>query len=61
MIFLLTEKKTAKMLDMSPQTLRNDRFAGKGLPYVKIGRAVRYKRSDVERMIEQCTVHPREK
>ena len=43
----LTEKETALMLSVSVYTLRAHRQKNKGIPYVKIGRAVRYALSDV--------------
>ncbi len=44
---LLTEKETASMLSVSVYTLRAHRQKNMGIPYVKIGRAVRYALSDV--------------
>ena len=38
----ITDVETARILGISPQTLRNDRHLGRGLPYHKYGRAVRY-------------------
>ena len=44
---LLREKQAAEILQCSPRTLRNHRCAGIGLPYLKIGGAVRYLEDDV--------------
>jgi excisionase family DNA binding protein len=51
---LLTEKELASLLKVSARTLRAWRDAGEGPPAIKIGRrAIRYRRSDVERWLEQ--------
>lgn len=47
------EEQLAKILNQSVQTLRNHRFLGKGVPYVKIGRSVRYLVEDVERFLKE--------
>ncbi len=53
---LLTRAEAAEMLGLKPQTLAVWALTGRFLPVVKLGRAVRYKRSDVEQFIEQQTV-----
>ena len=53
---LLKEEDVAEMIKLALSTLRNMRHNQKGLPYVKLGRAVRYKRSDVEQYINENTV-----
>ncbi len=52
----LTEAQTAELLSCSVQTLRNNRFARKGLPYCKIGRSVRYPLKAVVEYLEQHKV-----
>jgi hypothetical protein len=42
---LFTEKELAKMLGISKRTLQMKRYYGGGIPYLKIGRNVRYARS----------------
>lgn len=49
---LLDEKSVAKILGLSIQTLRNDRAARRRIPYVKIGKAVRYRPEDIAAFIE---------
>lgn len=44
---LLTPKDLAKRWSMSEKTLANHRCNGTGVPYVKLGTAVRYLVSDV--------------
>ena len=48
----VTEKIVAEMTSLSLSTLRNHRFRGVGIPYVKIGRSVRYNLQDVTRFME---------
>ena len=50
----LTVKQTAELLQLSPETVK--RWAQKGkLPGVKPGKAWRFKRSDVVRLLETDT------
>jgi hypothetical protein len=42
----LTEKATSQLTSFALSTLRNHRFLGKGIPYIKVGRTVRYLRQD---------------
>ena len=49
---LLTETSTANALGVKPATLRRWRWAGKGLPFIKIGSLVKYAQKDVEAYIE---------
>lgn len=55
---LLPEKKVAQMLSLSVQTLRNDRAKRQGLPYVKLGAAVRYRVDDVEAYVAARQIRP---
>ena len=50
---LLTEKEAAVLLNCSIHTLQKNRRIGGFIPYLKIGRSVRYKRQDIEAYIEQ--------
>jgi excisionase family DNA binding protein len=53
---LLMEVQAAKLLSVSPRTLQNWRIAGEGPPFIRIGRAIRYRREDILRWIEAHTV-----
>ena len=54
---LLTEDEAADLLANKPQTLSVWRTTKRyDLPYVKVGRNVRYKLSDVQAFIERNTV-----
>ncbi len=53
---LVDEKAAAEILDTTPGTLSVWRSTGRyALPFVKIGRKVRYRVSDLEQWIEQRT------
>ena len=52
---LLTTKQLADVLGFAPKTLSNQRILGTGIPFIKIGNAVRYKSSDIETYIEENT------
>jgi 2-hydroxychromene-2-carboxylate isomerase len=53
---LLTREEAAGFLRIRPQTLAVWAMTGRNVPFVKIGRAVRYQLSDLERLIERSTV-----
>ncbi len=54
---LLTPEETAELLNVSIKLLNDWRYNQKvNLPYVKIGKLVRYKLSDVEQFIQGCCV-----
>ncbi len=53
---LLSEKEVQEIYKLNARTLQRDRVLGRGIPYVKIGRRVRYKRSDIEKYIKRHTV-----
>lgn len=58
---LLTEDDVAALLGISAYTLKNDRSRGKIIiPYVKIGRLVRYRIEDVQSFIEENRKVPME-
>ena len=46
---LMTEQEASVLLNVSLSTLQKDRHDGRiGLPYLKIGKTVRYERSELE-------------
>jgi excisionase family DNA binding protein len=53
---LMTEREAAELRRQSVRTLQAERVRGGGCPFVKIGRSVRYRRSDVLQFIEQSIV-----
>ena len=53
---LLTEKEVQEYYKININTLQRNRSVGLGLPYVKLGRLVRYKVSDIEKYLDANTV-----
>lgn len=50
---LVDEHAAAEILALSVQTLRNWRWKREGPSFAKLGRLVRYRRSDLQTFIEQ--------
>lgn len=48
---VMTAETLAPVLDMTPEALAQDRYRRSGIPYVKLGRRVRYLRADVARYL----------
>lgn len=57
---LLTTAEAAQVLGVQPQSLAVWRLRGENLPFIKVGRLVRYRRSDVEKWLEAQTISVRE-
>ena len=57
----LTEKQVAEITKFALSTLRNDRFLGRGIPYMKIGKSVRYNYADVIDFMESYRVNTRQR
>lgn len=55
--YFLNEYELAERHKRSVKTVRNERLRGAGVPFVRIGRSVRYRLSDVERFERErlCT------
>lgn len=54
----LKETEAAEICGLSVHTLRAQRQKSRGIPYAKIGRAVRYKLDDVIQFMQVHTVKP---
>ncbi len=54
--YLMTQGEFCAYTRKSGKAAEADRLKGRGCPYVKIGRAVRYRADDVMRYIEQHTM-----
>ena len=52
MLKYLTEKQVREITGRALSTLRNERAQGVGIPYLKIGRSVRYNLDDVVAFME---------
>ena len=50
---LFNQNTIAHVRDCSTATLERDRWAGGGIPYLKINRAVKYKKQDVLTWLDQ--------
>lgn len=57
----LGESQVSEITGRALQTLRNDRFNGMGIPYVKFGRSVRYSLADVVQFMESRKIIPETK
>ena len=53
---LLTESEAASFLSMSDKWLQNQRWMGLEPSYVKIGRSIRYRVSDLESFLKRCEI-----
>jgi hypothetical protein len=53
-----TDAELAARFKISRGSLQNDRWKGKGIPYHKINRKVRYSRADVEKYFADRKVTP---
>lgn len=57
---LLREEEAAAVVGFTVQTLRKRRYLRKPPQFLKVGRLVRYRRSDLEAFLNSCTVETRE-
>ena len=55
------EKMAAKITGLSVRTLQARRYFGQPPKFLKLGRAVRYRVSDLEDYLDSCKVEPRYK
>lgn len=53
---LLNQSKVAKILGVTEKFLEARRCRGGGVPYIRVGRLVRYKKSDVDAWIDSRRV-----
>ena len=53
----VNEKEASRITSRSLPTLRNERHLGRGIPYSKIGRSVRYKIEDIISFMEAGRVN----
>lgn len=50
---LLTENQAAEQLGISPRTLQQRRRKEGGIPFIKLGRTVRYDIEDIKRYLDR--------
>ena len=55
----VNENQVSKITGRAVQSLRNDRFLKKGIPYIKVGRSVRYDLRDVVDFMESRRIDTR--
>lgn len=55
---LMTATQVARILGVSTETLRKWRARRMCLPYVRVGRHIRYRAADVAAFVERGTVMP---
>lgn len=55
---LYNEQQLAKLTGLSLSKIRQDRHFCRGIPYIKIGRSVRYSSTDIERFILDNRIDP---
>lgn len=55
---LLNEIQLSLRLGCSKSKLRQDRCRGRGLPYIKVGRLVKYRLSDVQAYLDSQRIAP---
>ena len=53
----LNEKQVKDITGRALSSLRNDRNKRQGIPYVKVGRSVRYNQEDVISFMENCKIN----
>ena len=53
---LLSEKEMQLVYGFCAKTLQNHRCQRTGMPYIKIGRMVRYRKKDVDQYLQQHMV-----
>jgi len=53
----LNEKEVSQITKQALSTLRNDRSNRRGIPYIKIGKSVRYSKEDVINFMERRKIH----
>jgi predicted DNA-binding transcriptional regulator AlpA len=50
---LFSQDTVAAILDCSLATIERDRWIGKGIPFSKFGRMVRYRKADIRQWLDQ--------
>ncbi len=53
---LLTENEVEKLYGINKRTLQRERLFNTGIPFVKLGRRVRYQQSTIDQYIQDNTV-----
>ena len=56
---LFTAQEVAELTGVPVSTLSQWRYRGQGIPYLRMGRLVRYDAADVESYLQRCRVEVR--
>ena len=56
----VSEHEAAAITGFSVKALQNRRYLGKSPTFLKVGRLIRYRLSDLEEFLNNSTVQPRE-
>lgn len=59
--FWMNEQQVAELTGRALSTLRNERHLGRGIPYCKIGRSIRYASDDVDSFMDGRRVSTKDK
>jgi predicted DNA-binding transcriptional regulator AlpA len=54
---LLSDRDVQEITGRARSTLQKDRVTGSGIPFIRMGRLVRYRQSDVRAYIESLPAH----
>lgn len=54
---LMTTAEVAEFIQASKESLNQDRYLGRGLPYIRIGRKIRYRREEIVKYLDANTIH----
>jgi dimeric dUTPase (all-alpha-NTP-PPase superfamily) len=56
---LITPEEASEILGVTAKSLSNSRYTGTGLqvPYIKLGKIIRYKKSELEVYIDKNTIN----
>jgi hypothetical protein len=54
---LLTESELSRLTGRAVSTLQKDRCVGAGIPFIRLGRLVRYRQSDVAVFLASLPAH----
>lgn len=59
-IELVTEAQAAAILGWSPKNLQRRRWLRQEPAYLKVGRLIRYRVTDLQAFLDKCRIEPRE-
>jgi hypothetical protein len=54
---LLSDRDVQRITGRARSTLQKDRVVGVGIPFVRLGKLIRYRQSDVEAYLEALPTH----